>query len=62
MATLESGGSFGEKALLEETTRAATVQCLTDCDFAVLKKADYIRVLKKIELKLFNEKLEFFKN
>lgn len=62
MAVLDEGSSFGELALISDKSRQATIQCLTDCDFAVLKKDDFGRVLKKIEVKLANEKMDFFSN
>jgi hypothetical protein len=46
-----AGRSFGEKALLNEATRAATIICSKNCHFAVMNKAEYIKVLRKIELK-----------
>ena len=54
VANLDSGKSFGEKALIEEKTRAASIQAITDCTFAVLKKDAYLRVLKKLETRMFN--------
>jgi len=34
--------------LVTENSRNATVSCLTDCNFAVLNKEDYLRILGKI--------------
>lgn len=35
---LNKGESFGELALLHKQPRLATIQCLTECTFAVLDK------------------------
>ena len=44
--TLGPGDSFGELALIhDENRRMASVQCLEDCDFAVLGKEDFQRIL-----------------
>ena len=51
VANRSSGESFGELALINDTSRAATIQCLTNCYFATLDREDYNRILKKIELK-----------
>ena len=48
---LGSGKSFGEKALITNSLRAATVICSKNCHFAVMSKNDYDKVLRKIELK-----------
>ena len=36
--TIAQGGSFGEKALLNNTARAASILCATDCYFGVLER------------------------
>ena len=48
---LGNGKSFGEKALINNALRAATVVCTRSCHFAVLNKLEYDKVLRKIELK-----------
>jgi CRP-like cAMP-binding protein len=48
---LGNGKSFGEKALINNSLRAATVVCTRPCHFAVMNKTDYDKVLRKIELK-----------
>ena len=48
---LGNGKSFGEKALINNSLRAATVICTRPCHFAVLNKFEYDKVLRKIELK-----------
>ncbi len=49
VTTLKSGKSFGELALIKNKPRAATIICQEVCHFAVISKADYTKVLKKIE-------------
>lgn len=38
---LGNGKSFGEKALLSDSLRAATIVCSQNCHFAVMNKTDY---------------------
>jgi CRP-like cAMP-binding protein len=57
---LESGKSFGERSLIEDKPRAASIQAITDCHFAVLKKDAYIKFLRKQETRMLNAKLDFF--
>ena len=59
VANRSSGESFGELALINDTSRAATIQCLTNCYFATLDREDYNRILKKIELKQHHAQLQF---
>lgn len=42
------GYAFGELALLERKPRAATIICEEDCDFAVLDKAPFQQILRRI--------------
>jgi len=60
-ARLRAGQVFGELALEapEERRRSATVKSLTKCEFAVLSKDDYYRVLKKVESRITNSKADF---
>lgn len=53
------GKSFGEKALITNSLRAANVICTKDCHFAVMAKNDYDKVLRKIELKTQNRMINF---
>ena len=46
---LTNGQSFGELALLNDSPRAATIQCINECIFAVIERKDYKRVLKQVE-------------
>lgn len=56
---LGSGKSFGEKALIMNSLRAANVCCSQNCHFAVMNKNDYDKVLRKIELKNQNKIIAF---
>jgi CRP-like cAMP-binding protein len=59
--TYAVGGSFGERALLTSEPRAATVTCVTDCDFLVISKRDYLRVLREVHEREFMQKIEFLR-
>lgn len=54
---LKAGSSFGELALQmsekssKPLARAATIQAVTDCYFAILGRGDYQRFLLKLEQK-----------
>lgn len=56
---LGPGKSFGEKALITNSLRAANVITTRDCHFATVVKEDYDRVLRKIEVKIQNKMIEF---
>lgn len=45
VVTLRAGKSFGELALTKNKPRAATIKCSEDCQFAVMNKTDYQKVL-----------------
>ena len=62
VAHLHEGQSFGELALINNEPRAATIICNTKCVFVTINKEEYERVLKKIETRDINRKLEFFSN
>ena len=49
ISRLLSGASFGELALINDQPRAATIQCLSDVNVAVLSKNDYQRVFSRGE-------------
>ena len=51
--------TFGELALIKNQLRAATIQCLEDCHFAVIQKDDYEKVLQKIEQKKISKMIDF---
>lgn len=59
---LSTGATFGELALINNEPRKATIQCLSNCYFAVLEKKDYNGMLRKFELRIFNQKLDFLNN
>ena len=61
VSKLYTGYSFGELALVNNEPRNATIQCLNDCYFAVLEKPDYRRVLKNIQLKQDEAKVNFMR-
>ena len=43
------GSTFGELALINDESRKASVQCVTDCEFAVLMKEQYLAILDRSE-------------
>jgi CRP/FNR family cyclic AMP-dependent transcriptional regulator len=47
LSHLQSGDFFGEMALLEGQTRSASVTAMTDCDLAVLARAEFLAVLAR---------------
>ena len=51
---------FGEKGLDENTLRTATVICASNCHFGIMRKDDYIRVLKEPSLQLADDRKNFF--
>jgi CRP-like cAMP-binding protein len=44
--TLKDGDFFGETALLMSTPRTATIRTRSQCDFFVLNRADFTRILR----------------
>lgn len=58
---LTSGNSFGELALIKDQPRAASIVCLTDCHFAVLRKKDYLKILGKAESRKLEGMIIFLK-
>ena len=62
IARLESGGSFGELAIIDGKPRMSTIKCLTRCHFIVLSKAAYNKTLYEIEKKRQAEKSNFIKS
>lgn len=50
VASLPAGVMFGEKGLDENVLRTATVICGQDCIFGIMRKEDYIRILKEPSL------------
>ncbi len=45
---LTEGSSFGELALIDKKPRAATIICITDCDFLTLDKKSFKKILSDI--------------
>ena len=58
--TMKSGDSFGELALINKSTRAATIKCNTECSFAVIHKTDYDNFIKKLHNKMTQKDINFF--
>ncbi|CAD8156282.1 unnamed protein product [Paramecium octaurelia] len=52
---LNKGESFGELALLHKQPRLATIQCNTDCTFAVLDKQQFKHILQEEQQKQLDE-------
>lgn len=59
MAKLGAGTLIGELALLNDQPRSASVQCVTDCEFYVMGRADFDNVIKEDMLRQGEEKLRF---
>ena len=58
--TMAKGESFGELALTKDEPRAAAIQCETKCYFAVIQKANYNKLIKKMHYKNEQQHIEFF--
>ena len=61
VASIPAGGSFGERALIKNEDRAATIICSEDCTFATLSRIDYNWIIgsaKRRELKQMAEMLK----
>ena len=43
---LKTGDSFGEVALRQSVLRTATIVCKDDCEFGVLRKSSFQKILK----------------
>ncbi|CAE7580578.1 PKAR, partial [Symbiodinium sp. KB8] len=48
VVTLGAGTIFGEMALQNDKPRAATIECVQDCEFLVIPRFVYRRILKEI--------------
>lgn len=53
--------SFGERSLLKNLPRAGSAQCVTDCQFAIVSKESYLKLLKKVELESIMQMTKFLK-
>lgn len=62
VGTIETGGFFGEQALLNNKPRAATIQCLTPCFFAIMDKHDYEKSFGKIQRLQQQRMISFYKS
>ena len=56
------GDSFGELALLHNRPRSASILCTQNCDFGVLEKEDYTRILAKVHECTINKKADFLQS
>jgi CRP-like cAMP-binding protein len=61
VSELKEGRSFGELAIITNKPRAARIIAEDECYFAVMKKADYFRVLTQIEDVKSNLIIDFLK-
>ena len=53
MKTLTNGDGFGELALMmENNLRTITAVCKSSCEFAILKKYDYMLIIQPLEVNL----------
>jgi CRP-like cAMP-binding protein len=55
------GGSFGERALIRNEDRAASIVCKNPCTFATLSRNDFSHVLGIHKKKIMREQISFFK-
>jgi len=61
VAALGTGTLFGELALLNDRCRDATVSCWKDCEFLIIEKDDFDRVLKSELHNTQRNKVEFLR-
>ncbi|EAS00959.2 cyclic nucleotide-binding domain protein (macronuclear) [Tetrahymena thermophila SB210] len=59
---IEAGNAFGELALLNNKPRLATIVCHENCQFAILEKEDFTKILKDIEEKLLDQEISLLAN
>ncbi|KAL4438839.1 hypothetical protein ABPG74_016559 [Tetrahymena malaccensis] len=59
---IEAGNAFGELALLNNKPRLATIVCHENCQFAILEKEDFTKILKDIEEKLLDKEISLLAN
>lgn len=60
VAQLSSGSCFGEAALTNaNSTRMATIKCLTDCYFGILSKESYEQTIALIQQSIIRKKVQF---
>lgn len=61
IATLKSGQSFGELALIQNKPRAATIFCKSDCYFASIDKTSFNNAISKGMQKNLADNIEFLR-
>lgn len=61
VAKLPAGASFGERALLKNEERAATIVCSKDCAFATLHRRDFTNIIGSVQKRELKEKVDFLK-
>ncbi|KAM3135551.1 Cyclic nucleotide-binding domain-containing protein 2 [Paramecium bursaria] len=59
---LFQGEAFGELALINKKPRMATIQCVTDCCFAVLTKQHFKSILMDDQRQQLQKKIDFFQS
>lgn len=59
---IHAGTGFGELALIKDIPRSGSVQCVEDCELAILSKEDYLRILGKAEINKLDELISFFQS
>eukprot|EP00440_Ansanella_granifera_P042522 gb/GFBE01046095.1/.p1 GENE.gb/GFBE01046095.1/~~gb/GFBE01046095.1/.p1 ORF type:complete len:506 (+),score=111.03 gb/GFBE01046095.1/:1-1518(+) len=59
VAKLGPSNIAGELALMNDQPRSASVQCMQDCEFLVIRRVDFDNVLKEEMVKKGDEKLRF---
>ena len=57
---MKSGQSFGELALINDAPRSATVTAIDNCEFAILHRNDYDKMIKRVENRQEETILNFF--
>jgi len=46
---LKFGQSFGELALINDAPRSATITAVDDCEFAIIYRNDFEKIIKKVD-------------
>jgi len=62
VAKLSNGASFGERALIKNEERAATIICSQNCSFATLHRKDYNWIIGSSMKRQLKNTVEFFRN
>ena len=58
---LPAGSAFGERALLKNEDRAATIVCSKDCTFATLHRKDYNSIIGAAVKRELKQKVDFLR-